>query len=57
MDAKFDITLYDASGKVPTLSEAEVKSALETLKTVQAGQSCYADSLGWHNVSEWAGED
>lgn len=54
MSFKFSYT--DSIGLFSDFEE-KVKANLSALHTVQKGEEKYSQSLGWHNVSEWAGEE
>ena len=36
---------------------SQVEKNLQHLRTAQKGEERYSNSLGWHNVKEWAGKD
>lgn len=57
MPRSFELCLHDPSGKVPPASADYTQHALDVLADVQKGQPCYRDTLGWHNVNEWAGAE
>lgn len=57
MNYSFTLQVHNSSKVLPTPTPDELQWGLDCLKTVQAGQSQYADSLGWHTVSEWAGPE
>ncbi len=51
------VTLCDPSGLVPDVNSDEIAAGLRMLEKVREGHGEFAQSLGWHKVSEWAGED
>lgn len=57
MNPTFTLSLYDPSGIIPPATNSVLTEALNTLATVCRGQDCYSDSLGWHRVEKWAGEE
>lgn len=52
MKRSFLLKIHDPDHMLPAGGEA-----LSLLKTAQAGQTCFAGTLGWHCVEEWAGEE
>ncbi len=51
---KVNDEIFDAAEKeLPSY----IKKHMQILQTVQAGEECYKDSLGWHDTSIWAGDE
>lgn len=53
MKHPFDVQLRDPTGVIPHDGGNDAAQ----LAAVREGQPCYADSLGWHRVRQWAGEE
>ena len=52
-----DFSVIDDSSLITPSFEERVKNNLPFLARVAEGEEKYQDSLGWHTVSEWAGEE
>lgn len=56
MERSLTLQFHDFCKKLPPADEAYTQKALALLASVQQGQDCYRESLGWHCVSQWANE-
>lgn len=52
MERSFSLKIHDPGHVLPADQDGA-----PLLKTVQAGQPCFAETLGWHCVEQWAGTE